>query len=181
MTKKAVFLDRDGVINRAFIDNGVPKPPSTLAEVEILPRVKEALFLLKKLGFLLIVITNQPDIARGVISQCSADNINKYLMDKLPLDEIIPCYHDDDDNCQCRKPKPGSILKSVNLYDIDVKKSFMIGDRWRDIEAGLQSGCKTIFINYGYKEKQPIEFTFEATSLYDASIKIKQLEGNYEY
>lgn len=181
MTKKAVFLDRDGVINRAFIDNGVPKPPYTLAEVEILPRVKEALFLLKKLGYLLIVITNQPDIARGVISQSSADDINKYLMDILPLDQIIPCYHDDIDNCECRKPKPGSILKAVNLYDIDVKKSFMIGDRWRDIEAGLQSGCMTIFIKYGYKEKQPIGFTFEVRSLYDASIKIKQLEGSYEY
>ena len=179
--KKAVFLDRDGVINRAFVDSGTPKPPCTLAEVEILPRVEEALLLLKELGYLLIVITNQPDIARGVISQSIADDINNYLMKALPLDEIIPCYHDDSDNCECRKPKPGSLLKAINLYDIDVKRSFMIGDRWRDIEAGSRSGCMTIFIDYGYKEKQPIEFTFTATSLYDASLKIKIQESAYEH
>lgn len=178
--KKAIFLDRDGVINRAFIVNGLPKPPLNLSQVELLPGVMEAVSILKNLNYLLIVVTNQPDVARGVMTKSASDEINCYLKNILPLDEVFICHHDDIDNCECRKPRPGAINRAAQLYDIDISKSYMIGDRWRDIEAGLRSGCKSIFIDYGYKEKRPTEYEFKALSLYDASIKIKQREEKYE-
>lgn len=179
--RKAVFLDRDGVLNRAFVHNGKPKPPLLLSQVEILPGVEDAISILKKMNYILIVITNQPDIARGVISKSESDEINSYLKSILSLDEIYTCEHDDIDNCECRKPKPGAIHRAAYLHNINLSKSYMIGDRWRDIEAGFRSGCKTIFIDYGYKEKQPSNYEFKVFSLYDASMKIKQLESKYAF
>lgn len=153
--KRAVFLDRDGVVNNAIIRDGKPYPPASLDEIIINPGVKEGLDLLKKLGFLLIVITNQPDVSRERTTRESVETINTFLMENLPLDEILVCYHDNQDNCDCRKPKPGQILKAAQLFNIDLSKSFMIGDRWSDIEAGKRAGCKTLYIDNGYIEKRP--------------------------
>lgn len=151
--KRAVFLDRDGVINKAFVRNGVPHPPPTINEVEILPGVFEALSELRAANYLLIVITNQPDVARGTVNRTNVESINEYLASRLPLDEFRTCFHDNKDCCSCRKPKPGSIYSAAVEYEIDLSKSFMIGDRWRDIDAGIAAGCTTFFINYGYEEK----------------------------
>ncbi|MBC8178233.1 MAG: HAD family hydrolase [Deltaproteobacteria bacterium] len=153
--KKAVFLDRDGVINRPVIRDGKPYPPSSVTEVEILPGVSEALEKLKDKGFLLICVTNQPDVARGTQKREQVESIHKCLLESLCLDEILVCYHDDNDGCQCRKPLPGMLLDAAGRLAIDLKKSFMVGDRWRDIEAGQNAGCTTIFIEYGYKERGP--------------------------
>ena len=90
-------------------------------------------------------------------------------MKKLPLDNIYTCFHDDSDYCDCRKPKPGAILKASKKYNIDLSQSFMIGDRWKDIEAGKKAGCKTIFINYNYSEKKPNNYDYKVSSLYEAS------------
>ncbi|AYG62402.1 D-glycero-alpha-D-manno-heptose-1,7-bisphosphate 7-phosphatase [Rhizobium jaguaris] len=152
---KAVFLDRDGVINRAIVREGKPYPPATVEETEILPDVAEALKRLKAHGYLLIVVTNQPDVARGTTSRETVEAINAYLSASLPIDEFRTCYHDSGDGCDCRKPRPGSLLAAAALHDIDMSRSFMVGDRWRDVEAGQNAGCKTIFIDYGYCEKQP--------------------------
>lgn len=151
--RRAVFLDRDGVINKAFVRNGVPHPPSSVKEVEILPGVLEALCELRAANYLLVVITNQPDVARGIISRANVESINKYLASRLPLDVFRTCFHDSKDSCSCRKPMPGSIYSAAVEYEIDLSKSFMIGDRWRDIDAGIAAGCTTFFINYGYDEK----------------------------
>jgi D-glycero-D-manno-heptose 1,7-bisphosphate phosphatase len=163
--RRAVFLDRDGVINRAFVREGRSYPPASLAEVEILPQVKLALNNLKTAGYLLIVITNQPDVATGKTSKLVVDQINSYLANSLPIDEFRTCYHEDKDGCQCRKPLPGSLLDAATKHQIDLKASFMVGDRWRDIEAGAAAGCKTFFINYGYQEKQPDFPDFIVSSL----------------
>ncbi|MFZ0035986.1 MAG: HAD-IIIA family hydrolase [Candidatus Acidiferrales bacterium] len=152
--RRAVFLDRDGVINRAVVRDGMPHPPATLAELEILPDVPEALRELKGHGFDLLVITNQPDVARGTQTRAAVEGINRKLASTLPLDDIIVCYHTDQDNCSCRKPKPGMLLDAARKHNIDLTVSFMIGDRWRDIEAGKTAGCRTILINGGYHEKQ---------------------------
>lgn len=168
MLSKAIFLDRDGVINQAITKNGCPLPPSTLDELVILPGVRDALGRLKAAGFLLIVVTNQPDVARGVISMQSVEIMNNFLLDALPLDEIRTCFHDDSDNCACRKPRPGALLDAASLHSIDLPSSFMVGDRWRDIEAGRLAGCKTIFIDYGYAEKQPEAPNYLVSSLSDA-------------
>lgn len=155
MSRRAVFVDRDGVLNRAFVRDGKPYPPKDLSELEILPHVLEALQSLKAQGFDLIVVTNQPDVARGTMKREEVDAINNRLRAELPLDEIVTCFHDGSDNCDCRKPKPGMLLRMEKERGIDLKRSFLVGDRWRDIEAGIAAGCKTIFIDYGYSERSP--------------------------
>jgi D-glycero-D-manno-heptose 1,7-bisphosphate phosphatase len=166
---RAVFLDRDGVINRACVSDGKSYPPGSLAEVEILPGVASALERLKSAGYLLIVVTNQPDVATGKTPRSVVDQINSFLAKTLPVDEFRTCYHDDKDCCQCRKPLPGALLEAAKMHNIDISKSFMIGDRWRDIEAGAAAGCKTFFINYGYQEKQPDCPDFIISSLAEAA------------
>ena len=153
--KRAVFLDRDGVINRSVIRDGKPYPPSSVAEVEVLPGVPDALEKLKDGGFSLICVTNQPDVARGTQKRETVEAIHKLLLESLCIDEILVCYHDDRDKCQCRKPLPGMLLDAAGRFGIDLKKSFMVGDRWRDIEAGQNAGCRTILIEYDYNEKGP--------------------------
>ena len=155
MSRRAVFLDRDGVINRALVRDGRPYPPRTLAEVEILGGVGDALDRLHKAGYLLIVVTNQPDVARGAASRADVDAINAWLARDLPIDEFRTCFHDDTDGCDCRKPLPGALLTAALEHDIDLAKSHMVGDRWRDVEAGAAAGCQTFFVDYAYAEKQP--------------------------
>ena len=166
---KAVFLDRDGVINKAIVKDQKPFPPANLSELEILPDVDLALNNLHDNGYMLIVITNQPDVARGVTEHKIVEEINSFLQRCLPLDEILCCFHDNSDNCECRKPKPGAILDAGKRYNIDLAKSYMVGDRWRDIEAGTAAGCTTIFLDYGYNEKQPLYLDYRVRSLYEAS------------
>jgi D-glycero-D-manno-heptose 1,7-bisphosphate phosphatase len=167
--RRAVFLDRDGVINRAMVRGGKPYPPSNLAAVEILPGVNDAMQSLHRAGWLLIVVTNQPDVARGTISLVEVESINLHLQSQLPIDDFRTCYHDSGDGCNCRKPLPGAILAAANSYDIALAASYMVGDRWRDIEAGERAGCKTIFIDYGYAEKQPERFNHRVHSLAEAA------------
>jgi D-sedoheptulose 7-phosphate isomerase len=152
---RAVFLDRDGVINRTFVRNGKPFPPANLQELEVLPGVPEALQELKQQGYKLLVVTNQPDVARGKQSQEMLDAFHRTLAARLPLDDILVCEHTDEDECDCRKPLPGMLLEAARRHHIDLAASFMVGDRWRDIEAGYNAGCRTIFIDYGYAEKPP--------------------------
>ena len=153
---RAVFLDRDGVINRAVVRDGRPYPPSSLAELELLPDVHEALARLRSAGFRLIVVTNQPDVARGAQTREAVEAIHAALLAAgLPIDDFRVCYHDDGDRCDCRKPEPGLLLAAAREHDLDLTASFMIGDRWRDVEAGRRAGCTTIFIDYGYAEVEP--------------------------
>jgi D-glycero-D-manno-heptose 1,7-bisphosphate phosphatase len=167
--RRAVFLDRDGVVNRSVVRDGKPYPPSSVAETEILPGVTEALMALHDAGYLLIVVTNQPDVARGTTSVEAVEKINDHLNERLTLDEFRTCYHDSGDGCECRKPRPGSLLSAASQHSIDLGRSYMVGDRWRDIEAGIRAGCQTIFIDYGYDERPPASPDFTVTSLLEAS------------
>lgn len=167
--RRAVFLDRDGVLNRAIVREGKPYPPSGLAELEVLPGVHQAVRKLKDAGYLLIVVTNQPDVARGTTTREVVESINARLAQQLALDEFRTCYHDGPDRCDCRKPKPGALLAAAREHDIDLAASFMVGDRWRDTEAGRAAGCRTIFINYDYDEKRPEQFDYTAKSLAEAA------------
>ncbi len=151
--RKAVFLDRDGVINREVIRNDRPYPPGRWEEVEIPEDVPGALEKLKKAGFLLIVVTNQPDVARGTQSRKNVEAIHAGLLGALPLDEIFVCYHDDGDGCSCRKPLPGLFHQAAARFSIHLSSSFMVGDRWRDIEAGHRAGCTTILVDRRYAER----------------------------
>jgi D-glycero-D-manno-heptose 1,7-bisphosphate phosphatase len=151
----AVFLDRDGVINRAFVYDGKPCSPPTVEDLEILPGVPEALRDLKAHGYKLIVATNQPDVGRGKQTQESLDEMHRDLRAKLPLDDIFVCTHTEKDNCPCRKPLPGMLLEAAKKHNIDLANSYMIGDRWKDIDAGYNAGSKTILVDYGYSERPP--------------------------
>lgn len=165
----AVFLDRDGVINRAVVRDGKPYPPADLGELEILPGVAAALKALHDAGFMLIVVTNQPDVARGITPMAVVEGINNHLASRLPIDEFRTCYHDSGDGCECRKPRPGALMAAANQHGIDLARSFMVGDRWRDTEAGQRAGCKTLFIDYGYAEKQPDSVDHRVSSLQEAA------------
>jgi len=155
-----------------MVREGKPYPPSNLAELEILPDVGAALYNLKAVGYFLIVVTNQPDVARGTTRRETVEEINAVLTTELPIDEIRTCYHDDDNRCICRKPKPGAIVDAAKQYDIDLSSSFMVGDRWRDIEAGQRAGCRTVFVDCGYDEEKPESFDFKAASLAEAAVII---------
>ena len=161
--RPAVFLDRDGVINRAVVRDGKPYAPRAADDLEILPGVTEALLRLRTAGFALIVVTNQPDIARGKTTREAVDAMHGFLLRVLPLDEIRVCPHDDPEACPCRKPKPGLLLQAPAH---DLGRSVMVGDRWRDIEAGRAAGCRaTILVDYGYDEPIPHEPDVRVTSL----------------
>lgn len=166
--RRAVFLDRDGVINRAIVRDGKPYPPSSLVELEILPGVREALQKLHDANYLLVVVTNQPDVARGTAKREDVEKMNAFLSSQLPIDDFKTCYHDSDDKCGCRKPLPGALLEAAQEHNIDLSKSFMVGDRWRDVEAGTSAGCKTFFINYRYAEQKPETPDFIVSSLLEA-------------
>lgn len=162
---RAVFLDRDGVINAAVVRDGRPYPPYSVGETRILDDVPQALALLRAAGFRIAVITNQPDVARGTQSRDKVEAINAFLRLQLPLDHFEVCYHDEADSCDCRKPKPGLIFRSALALNVDVTKGFVVGDRWRDIEAGRSAGCRTVWIDRDYNEKSPIDYDHRAISL----------------
>jgi D-glycero-D-manno-heptose 1,7-bisphosphate phosphatase len=153
-TRRAVFLDRDGVLNRAMVRGGQPYPPVTIEEFDIMPGVPEALAQLDAEDFLLIVATNQPDVARGTQRREVVEAMNERIRNALPLRDILVCYEDGED-CARRKPNPGLLLEAAQTYQVDLSASFMVGDRWKDIEAGRRAGCRTVFIECGYNEPKP--------------------------
>jgi len=152
---RAVFLDRDGVLTRALVRDGIAYSPRTPAEMEIDADAPAALARLKAAGFLLVMVTNQPDAARGITSREDVEAMHATLRAALPLDACFVCYHDDQDACGCRKPLPGMLLQAAAAHAVDLARSFMIGDRWRDIDAGAAAGCRTIWIDRGYRERAP--------------------------
>jgi D-glycero-D-manno-heptose 1,7-bisphosphate phosphatase len=153
--RRAVFLDRDGVLNYAVVRDGKPYPPASAAEMRIVEGAAESLARLKQLGFILLVVTNQPDVARGKQTMDAIDAIHRSLREALPLDEFLVCAHDDRDACVCRKPAPGLLLQARDRYRIDLGRSFMVGDRWRDVDAGAAAGCRTVLLDFGYRERGP--------------------------
>jgi D-glycero-D-manno-heptose 1,7-bisphosphate phosphatase len=166
---RAVFLDRDGVLNEAVIRNGKPFAPMSPDDFRIYPEAAPALARLKEAGYLLIVVTNQPDVSRGTQTCAAVEAMDGRVKAELPIDEFRICYHDDKDNCHCRKPKPGLVLDAAAAHAIDLTRSFLVGDRWRDIDCGAAAGVRTIWIDRGYQERGPSQpATFLCHSLTEA-------------
>jgi D-glycero-D-manno-heptose 1,7-bisphosphate phosphatase len=163
--RQAVFLDRDGVLNEAIVRAGKPYPPRDVSELKIVGDARGSLDRLKNDGFALIVVTNQPDVARGLARRDDVEAVNQALADALPLDAIEVCEHDDGQACDCRKPKPGLILRAAERLGVELSRSFMVGDRWRDIEAGRRAGSRTVLIGEGYGEVFPSEPTAKVASI----------------
>lgn len=168
--RRAIFLDRDGVINRALERESKPFPPRNLAEFDILPEVPEALARAKAAGFLLVVATNQPDVGRGTLKREVVEQIHAHMVSKLPIDLVEVCYHPGQgaSHCDCRKPEPGMLRHAASELKIDLSRSWMVGDRWRDVDCGYAAGCKTIFIDRGYAEELRQKPDFSARNLAEA-------------
>ncbi len=178
--RRAVFLDRDGVINRALVRDSKPYPPRNLNEFEILPGVVAACKKLKQAGYLLVVATNQPDIGRGTLKQEIVEMIHAEMCRRLPIDRVEVCYHPGrgQSNCDCRKPKPGMLQRAARELGIDLKQSWMVGDRWRDVDCGQAAGCRTIFIDRGYAEELRQKPHFSAGNLAEAAdIILRELKN----
>jgi D-glycero-D-manno-heptose 1,7-bisphosphate phosphatase len=169
--KRAVFLDRDGVINRALAREGKPYPSASLDEFEIFPEVPEACRRLKQAGYLLVVATNQPDVGRGTLKQEAVEEIHAEMCRRLPLDRVEVCYHPGKglSVCSCRKPKPGMLQRAARELRIDLAQSWMVGDRWRDVDCGHAAGCRTIFIDRGYAEELKHQPDFRVKNLLEAA------------
>ncbi len=148
--RRAAFLDRDGVLTRVILRDGLPGSARHPEEVVLLPGVPEAVARLRDLGLLVIVVTNQPDLARGRLTPEALAVIHGRLRAALPLDDLAVCPHDDADGCACRKPRPGMLLEAAARWDIDLAASFLVGDRDKDIEAGRRAGCTTILLPASY-------------------------------
>lgn len=147
-----MFLDRDGVLNRAEVRNGKPYAPKDIESFELLPEAIKATEALHRAGLLLIVVTNQPDVGNGLVSRSTVEAMHGLLRKALPIDAVKVCYHSQVDNCVCRKPQPGMLLEAGRERNIDLTRSFMVGDRWNDVVVGHTQGCYTIFIDRKYSE-----------------------------
>lgn len=163
---RAVFLDRDGVLIKSEVRDG--KPFALHDSFEIYDQVEEAVAQIHAAGLLSILVTNQPDIGNGLVSVDAVNAINDQLQNKLGLTDVYVCPHTNEDGCECRKPGPGMLLAAQKKHDIDLARSFMVGDRWRDIGAGQAAGCKTVWVDRGYAEQQPDKPDHTVTALIEA-------------
>ncbi len=176
--KRAVFLDRDGVLNLPVVRSGKPYPPQTLAEFQLYPEAPEACALLRNAGFLLIVVTNQPDVGRGTQSIEVVEAMHEQLQESVALDRIEVCAAADDTApaARRRKPAPGMLFDAASASQIDLTRSYMIGDRWRDIDCGHAAGCTTIFIERGYEENLRLPPHHRVANVLEAANLILSLE-----
>jgi D-glycero-D-manno-heptose 1,7-bisphosphate phosphatase len=153
--RRAVFFDRDGVLNQAVVVDGKPRPPADAASLVVTFGAAALMAELKELGFRLICVTNQPDVARGTRTMANVEAMNDKVRFELALDDLYCCPHDDADGCRCRKPKPGLILAAAEKWSLDLPSCWMVGDRAGDVGAGRAAGCRTVFIDLGHREPRP--------------------------
>lgn len=166
---RAVFLDRDGTLIQATVRDGIPRPPDSADDVVFVPGAVGAVERLRAAGFTLVVVTNQPDVARGTQTRTAVEAINRRVSERLGLTDVRVCWHDDADACRCRKPQPGLLLDAAAAHRIDLRRSFMVGDRWRDVQAGTAAGCRTVLIENGSGEACPVEPDRRAATI-DAAV-----------
>lgn len=172
--KRAVFLDRDGTLNAPVVRAGKPYPPATAAEFQLLPGAAEGCRQLRAAGYVLVVATNQPDVGRGLQSESVVEAMHARLRDLIPeIAHIETCFapgqgavHPDN---RRRKPEPGMLLDAARDLDLDLAGSWMVGDRWRDIDCGARAGCRTVFIDWNYDEPLKRRPDFTVRSFAEAS------------
>lgn len=168
--RRAVFLDRDGVLNAAIVRDGKPYPPSSLSQFVLLEDAASACQSLKAAGFALVVVTNQPDVGRGTQFREVVEAMHREMLSQLPIDHLEVCWHSGQGApCACRKPAPGMLLEAAAALGLDLPASYMIGDRWRDVDCGWAAGCTTIFLDRGYREELRTAPHFIAAGLREAA------------
>src|SRR5215471_9104382 len=162
---KAVFFDRDGVINQTVFRKGAHRAPADMSEFAYIEGVLETLPVLHARGYQLLVCTNQPDVARGWQPLERVLEFHRKIVADLPVARVYACFHDDAQDCACRKPKPGLLLQGRDELEIDLARSFMIGDRWKDIEAGRAAGCRTVYLRHSHDSEDAHAPDFEIRRL----------------
>jgi D-glycero-D-manno-heptose 1,7-bisphosphate phosphatase len=167
--RQAVFLDRDGVIVVPEFRDRRSFAPRRLQDFRLYPEAATSLQKLKQAGFLLAVVTNQPDVGNGLISRSEVEAMHEIMRRELPLDAVKVCFHGQAERCDCRKPRPGMILEAADELGINLKRSFMVGDRSSDVEAGRAAGCATVFIDLGYALPAPDSPDYVARSIGQAA------------
>jgi len=178
--RRAVFLDRDGTLTRAIIRDGKPYAAVAPEELQLAEDAVDACRLLKKAGFLLVVATNQPDVGRGTLRREVVEQMHARLMRELPLDRIEVSYDSGESPSEFRKPAPGMLLQAASVLGIDLKRSFMVGDRWRDIDCGHAAGCTTVFVDHGYRESLHQNPNYRAKTLLEAANVILAAAGQMD-
>ena len=166
---KAVFLDRDGVLVKSFVKKGKAYAPIKFKDFKIYKDSEKCVKKLNSLGFLTIVVTNQPDVGKKLISEETLRKMHTVLKKKTKISKIYTCIHTSEQKCKCRKPMSGMLIEAAKVDQINLKKSYMIGDRSMDILCGSRVGCKTIFINRNYKEKKPTKQIASVRNLMEAT------------
>jgi D-glycero-D-manno-heptose 1,7-bisphosphate phosphatase len=166
---KAVFLDRDGVIVVPEFREGRSFAPTRLDHYAFYPDAPAALSRLKAAGFKLVIVTNQPDVGNGLIAEDVVREMHDQLCKAMPVDLIKACFHPQSAQCECRKPRPGMLIEAARELEIDLTRSYMVGDRASDVEAGEAAGCRTVFIDLGYRERRPLAPTFSVRSVTEAA------------
>lgn len=177
--KRAVFLDRDGVLNESEVISGKPYAPRAISKFRLFDDVLDAVKSLKGAGFILVVVTNQPDVGQGIVAREVIEQMNEVVMSRLPIDSMKVCYHAQTDGCSCRKPRPGMLLEAADELNIDLSSSFMVGDRRGDMLAGRAAGCHTVFIDRGYalaEQPQSGEADYTVQNLKDA-VKVIHIQS----
>ena len=149
---KALFLDRDGVINKIVVRNNRQTSPRSFEEFELSPGIARILSTAKERGFLNIIATSQPEVVRGLIAREEVERMHDFIRSNLAIDDILVCFHDDADHCECRKPKPGLLTQAAKKWNIDLRTAFMVGDTYKDVEAGRAAGAVTILVNAFYNQ-----------------------------
>lgn len=179
--QRAVFLDRDGVINKPVVRAGRPQPPAEVKDFELYDDVPAGCARLAAAGYVLVVVTNQPDVARGTQTRAAVEAMHRQMLDALPqIARVEVCWHAGagwKDPCDCRKPKPGMLLRAAKALNIDLTRSFLIGDRWRDVDCGRGAGCRTVFVDRNYSEELRQTPDWTVRSFTEAVEVILQTEG----
>ena len=178
---RAVFLDRDGVINRSDVVNGKPYAPRELSRFRLLPGSRSAVARLRAAGFTVIVVTNQPDIGNGLVALTTVEAMNRIVLTRVGVDDVKMCPHSQRFGCECRKPGIALLLEAAREWNLDLSRSYFVGDRESDIVSGRRAGCYTVFIDRGYAETVEETPDARATTL-PKSVDIilrhsRQLEG----
>lgn len=170
--KRALFLDRDGVVIKSLVINGKPVANHSLETLEYIPGIRDLISYVKGKSMVPILITNQPDIARGLIDKDLVDEMNSKILSETGIKEVFMCSHDDIDGCNCRKPLPGLFYQAKRLLNIDLERSYMVGDRWRDVQAAQDAGITAIYLDSDYQEPTPTGIFHRVRTLEECKLKI---------
>lgn len=160
--RRAIFLDRDGVLNEVVMrPGGVVGSPRSMSEFILVPGSVDLVARLRAAGYLVFVVTNQPDIERGLLDPAVLGSISAVLRDEVGVDEVVVCTHDDSAECPCRKPRPGMLMDLAERWNVDLTSSYIIGDSWRDMDAGRAAGCQTVLVRRPYNEGVTADFVVD--------------------